>query len=100
MVCPVKIIVFQNLRSFFTFSGPELSYNNYRIIVHLATLANISFKLQTASYLARVVPGAEQVELGCRELRHPPPAQLVARPLGGRGRRRCGRRRRGRGRRS
>ena len=38
MVRPVQIIVFQKLRSFFTFSGPTLSYN-YRIIVHLATLA-------------------------------------------------------------
>ena len=37
MVCPIQIIVFQKLRSFFTFSGPKLSYN-YRIIVHLATL--------------------------------------------------------------
>ena len=36
MVCPAQVIVFQILRSFFTFSGPELSYN-YRTIVHLAT---------------------------------------------------------------
>jgi len=38
MVCPAQIIVFQKLRSFFTFSGPKLLYN-YRIIVHLAKLA-------------------------------------------------------------
>ena len=43
VVCPVQIIVFQNLRSFFTFSGPKLSYN-YRIIVHLATLINSTCK--------------------------------------------------------
>ena len=38
MACPVHIIVFQNLRSFFAFSGSKLSYN-YRIIEHLATLS-------------------------------------------------------------
>ena len=37
MVCRAQIIVLQKLRSFFSFSGPKLSYN-YRIIVHLATL--------------------------------------------------------------
>ena len=55
MVCPVQIIVFQKLRSFFILSGPTLSCN-YHIIVYLATLCRWQLQLAGVVLWARAVP--------------------------------------------
>jgi hypothetical protein len=50
MFFPAKIIVFQKLRLFFTFSGQKSPYK-YRIIVHLATLPSTVARISSVGGL-------------------------------------------------